>query len=73
MAVNQLEGTTDISIYCLFFTAEICVVEVIDEVLNETLSVPASLLFVLDESGSVGQQNFVRSKEFIKHIVDKYP
>ena len=56
-----------------YFTAPVCAVEIIDVVLQKMLSVPASLLFVVDESGSVGPENFDISKEFIKSLVDKYP
>ncbi|KAJ9600291.1 hypothetical protein L9F63_009416, partial [Diploptera punctata] len=51
----------------------ICVSQIVNEVLNQTLSVPANLLFVLDESGSVGQKNFDLSREFIKNVTKKYP
>jgi hypothetical protein len=45
----------------------------VDNDLNKTLSVNAALLFVLDESGSVGVRNFERTKDFVKDVIQKYP
>jgi len=44
-----------------------------DNDLNKTLSGKAGILFVLDESGSVSQQNFKKTKDFAKDVVQKYP
>jgi hypothetical protein len=50
-----------------------CIGEDMDDDLNKTLSVKAGILFVLDESGSVGLTNFQRTKDFVKNVVQKYP
>ena len=55
------------------FTDPNCVVRIVDRVLNNTQSVPASILFVLADSDNVGLDNFVKSKEFVKDIVNAYP
>jgi hypothetical protein len=50
-----------------------CIGENLDHDLNKTLSGKAGIIFVLDESGSVGATNFQRTKVFVKDVIDKYP
>eukprot|EP01054_Gregarina_sp_Poly1_P006076 Gregarina_sp_Poly_1__6075@NODE_3205_length_1277_cov_20_744628_g2035_i0_p1_GENE_NODE_3205_length_1277_cov_20_744628_g2035_i0NODE_3205_length_1277_cov_20_744628_g2035_i0_p1_ORF_typecomplete_len367_score22_55VWA/PF00092_28/5_9e28CBM_14/PF01607_24/6_7e17CBM_14/PF01607_24/5_4e03CBM_14/PF01607_24/8_8e03VWA_2/PF13519_6/5e15VWA_3/PF13768_6/4_2e12VWA_CoxE/PF05762_14/2_2e10Sushi/PF00084_20/1_1e03Sushi/PF00084_20/4_9e05DUF2201/PF09967_9/0_002vWATerFlike/PF10138_9/0_016DUF1194/PF06707_11/0_024Peripla_BP_6/P len=50
-----------------------CIGEIIEDELNKTLSVNASLLFVLDESGSVSEPDFEKTKEFVKDIISAFP
>jgi hypothetical protein len=51
----------------------VCIGNDLDNDLNKTLSVKAGILFVLDESGSVGIRDFERTKVFVKDVVKKYP
>ena len=44
-----------------------------DNALNKILSSKAGILFVLDESGSVGLRDFEKTKVFVKDVVQKYP
>jgi hypothetical protein len=41
--------------------------------LNKTLTGKAGILFILDESGSVSPENFIKTKEFVKKVVETYP
>jgi hypothetical protein len=50
-----------------------CNADDLDNFLNKTLSDKAGILFVLDESGSVGLRNFQRTKVFVKDVVQRYP
>lgn len=50
----------------------VCIGENIDDDLNKTLSVKAGLLFILDESGSVQESDFIKTKEFVKKIISKF-
>ncbi|KAJ9600290.1 hypothetical protein L9F63_009415, partial [Diploptera punctata] len=50
-----------------------CIGEDLENELNKTLSVNASLLFVLDESGSVGSENFRKTKVFVKDVISAFP
>ena len=45
----------------------------VEKDLNQHLSGKAGILFVLDESGSVGLRNFQKTKDFVKDVVQKYP
>jgi hypothetical protein len=50
-----------------------CIGEDLGDDLNETLSVKAGLLFVLDESGSVSRQDYEKTKVFVKDIITQFP
>ncbi|KAJ9600292.1 hypothetical protein L9F63_009417 [Diploptera punctata] len=50
-----------------------CFSEDMKNAINETLTVNAGILFVIDESGSIGQTDYLKSKQFIKDIVDSFP
>jgi len=50
-----------------------CIGEYLNNDLNKTLSGKAGILFVLDESGSVGPTDFQRTKDFVKDVVQAYP
>jgi hypothetical protein len=50
-----------------------CIGEDLNNDLNKTLSGKAGILFVLDESGSVTLTNFIKTKEFVKRVVQTYP
>jgi hypothetical protein len=54
-------------------SAEECIGNDLDNDLNYTLSTQAGILFVLDESGSVGLVNYGRTKSFVNDVVEKYP
>jgi hypothetical protein len=54
-------------------SAEECVGNGMDNDFNYTLSREAGILFVLDESGSVGTDNYDKCKSFVKDVVNKYP
>ncbi|XP_069674630.1 collagen alpha-1(XII) chain-like [Periplaneta americana] len=41
--------------------------------MNKTLSKEAGLLFVLDESGSIGSDDFQKSKAFVNDIISRFP
>ncbi|KAJ4450067.1 hypothetical protein ANN_01474 [Periplaneta americana] len=41
--------------------------------MNKTLSKEAGLLFVLDESGSIGSGDFQKSKAFVNDIISRFP
>jgi hypothetical protein len=50
-----------------------CIGRDLNDTLNKTLSGKAGILFVLDESGSVGLRNFEITKDFVKDVVQAYP
>jgi hypothetical protein len=50
-----------------------CIGEDLNNDLNKTLSGKAGILFVLDESGSVGPSEFKKTKIFVKFVVQAYP
>ena len=50
-----------------------CFSEDLKNTINETLALKSGMLFVLDESGSIGQPDFIKSKEFVKDIVAAFP
>jgi hypothetical protein len=56
----------------LIYSAVECIGDDLDNDLNKTLSGKAGILFVLDESGSVTITNFIKTKNFVKDVVQKY-
>jgi hypothetical protein len=50
-----------------------CIGEDLNNDLNKTLSGKAGILFVLEDSGSVTEPNFIKTKNFVKDVVQKYP
>jgi hypothetical protein len=50
-----------------------CIGENVRIDLNKTLSGKAGILFILDESGSVGVRDFERTKVFVKDVIQSFP
>jgi hypothetical protein len=50
-----------------------CISQDLEEDMNQTLSLEAGLLFVLDESGSVTREDFEKTKTFVANIINRFP
>jgi hypothetical protein len=60
-------------VFLLTKSAEECIGNDLDNDFNYTLTRDAGILFVVDESGSVGTANYEKCKNFVKDVVTKYP